>query len=391
MRTTKVFSDLLRLYIDPLVRVIVLKGSTRSSKTWSTLQLLNYIGQKSTRPRRISVVSESIPHLKRGCISDFKNMLESENKFEADRWHDTNKTYDYGKGQIEFFSVDKPSKVLGAARQVLYMNEAINISFDTYRQLAVRTTEKIILDYNPAFESWIDSKVLVREDARMIHSTYLDNDMLTPAQIAEIESNKEIDPDWWQVYGLGLTGSKEGLVVKNWDIVADLPPRSTWKQAHIGIDFGWTAPTAVILIVLGEGGETWHKELGYGANMGNKAIAECIKFHGYGDIEAVCDAAEPKSIQDLRGFGINAVKSDNKEISLGIEVMNRYKKHFTADSVNTIAENRMYRYGKNAEGVYTGIPIKAHGHAKDAERYVYLNRLSNVKTGVSVSVSKRRQ
>lgn len=385
MDATKVFSDLLAAYIDPAVRVVALKGSTRSGKTWATLQLLNIIAARSKTPRLISVVSETMPHLRRGAIRDFKNMLEADGVYDPDAWHDTDKTYSYNKGKLEFFSADQASKVLGPARDLLYINECINLKFDVYRQLAVRTTDKIILDYNPAFEFWVDSKLAPRPDVRIIHSTYLDNDMLTAAQVAEIESNREIDPDWWQVYGLGLTGSKEGLVIKNWDIVDALPPRQEWKEAYIGVDFGWSAPSAVMLVVLSQG-EIWIDQLGYGPNMDNPDIARAIYDEGYADLEVIADAAEPKSIKDLEGLGIRATASTNKEIELGIRIMNRYKKHYTARSVDSIDENRKYRYPQLPEGGYGGVPIKAHGHAKDAERYVFLNRLSNIASGFDVTV-----
>lgn len=100
----------------------------------------------------------------------------------------------------------------------------------------VRTKEKVILDYNPAFEFWVDSKIAPRADAVILHSTYLDNDKLTASQIAEIESNRDTDPEWWKVYGLGEKGSKQGLIIQNWDIVTDLPPRNTWKKRISG----WT-------------------------------------------------------------------------------------------------------------------------------------------------------
>lgn len=388
METTKVFSELVDAYRDPAVRVIALKGSTRSSKTWSTLQLLDIIARKSTKPRLISVVSETMPHLKRGAIRDYKNMLSGDQVFNPYAWHDTDKTYSYKKGVIEFFSADQAGKVMGPARDVLYMNECINMDFEVYRQLAVRTTEKIILDYNPAYEFWVDSKILVRPDARLIHSTYLDNDMLTPAQIAEIESNREIDPDWWNVYGLGLTGSAEGLVVQNWDIVPGLPPRSEWKEAYIGVDFGWDAPSAVMLVVLSQG-EVWIDELAYGPGMDNPAIAQVIKDSGYAHLEVIADAAEPKSISEVKNEGVNITKSDNKDIRLGIRVMNRYKKHYTQRSLNSIDENRKYRWPKNEHGEIDKSlkPIKKHGHAKDAERYVFLNRLSNISSGFDVTSS----
>jgi len=388
METTKVFSKLVAAYKNPAIRVIVLRGGTRSGKTWAVLQLLDYIARKSTRPRLISAVSETLPHLKRGAIRDFKNMLTTENAYVDSAWHDTDKIYTYSaKAALEFFSATEPSKVHGPARDILYINECINVSYEVYRQLAIRTTEKVILDYNPAYEFWVDSKLAARKDVVIIDSTYLDNDMLTASQISEIESNRDMDPDWWNVYGLGLKGSREGLVIKNWDIVPSLPPRSEWKQAYIGVDFGWTAPSAVELVVLSQG-EIWIDELAYGKNLDNPDIAKAIIDEGHKGIETICDAAEPKSIKDLRGLGINAVKSDNKEIQLGITIMNRYKKHYTERSLGTIAENRMYRYPKDDNGEYGVIPIKAHGHAKDAERYVFLNRLSNIASGFGVTVGQ---
>ena len=168
METTKVFSDLAGAYVDPTVRIIVLKGGTRSGKTWATLQLLNIIAARSKKPRLISVVSESMPHLKRGCIRDFKNILEADGVYNPSAWHDTDKIYRYGKGAIEFFSADQPGKVHGPARDVLYINECINTNFAVFQQLAVRTGEKIILDYNPAHEFWVDDKVLIRPDVRLL-------------------------------------------------------------------------------------------------------------------------------------------------------------------------------------------------------------------------------
>jgi len=390
MHTTKVFSDLLEAYMDPTINVIGLKGSARSSKTTSTLQLLDIIGQKTTTDRLISVVSETMPHLKRGAIRDFKNVLGRDKRYDAAKWHDTDKIYNYGKGKIEFFSADQSSKVLGPARDLLYMNEGINQAYEIYRQLAIRTTGKIIVDYNPAFEFWMDSKLAHRPDVKIIHSTYLDNDFLSASQVAEIESNRDTDPDWFNVYGLGLTGSKEGLVVQNWDIVEALPTRNLWKSAYIGIDFGGSAPTAVMLLVEALG-DIWIHQILYGRNVDNGPIADAIKDQGFGDIEAICDAADPFRIRDLRALGINAVKSDNKEIIFGITLMNRWKKHYTADSLDSITENRQYRYPKDKNGDYEKLPKKEHGHAKDAERYVFLNRLSHIASGFDITVGSARK
>lgn len=392
METTKVFSDLLEAYVDPAVRIIALKGSTRSGKTWAAIQLLNEIARASKKPRLISVVSETLPHLKLGAITDFKRMLGEDNIWDENKWHDTDKKYSYKNGAIEFFSASAPGKVLGPARQVLYVNECINVDWDIVRQLAVRTSEKIILDYNPAYEFWIDTMYSTREDFRLIHSTYKDNDMLTPGQVREIEANEFLDPDWWKVYGLGQTGSKEGLVIRNWDIVARMIPRDQWKAAYIGIDWGWAAPSAVELVVLGPGGEVWIQEILYGTHLDNPDIAAAIIDAGYGvgegAVECICDVAEGKSIKELNDMGVWASPSDRKDIELGLAIMNRYKKHYTEDSLNTISENRKYHYPTLPDGTRGTVPVKKFGHAKDAERYVFLNKLSQIEDGFDVSTSK---
>lgn len=383
MHCTPVFSKLLHAYLNPKIRVIIMVGGTRSSKTYSIIQLLDYIGRKSTkRNRLISVVSETMPHLKRGAIRDFKNILQGEGITIGREFNETDKVYDYGRAQLEFFSADNAGKVHGSQREVLFVNEALFLGWEIYRQLAIRTSEKIIIDYNPAWEFWADSKLIPRDDVVVIHSTYKDNDRLTESQISEIESNREIDPDWWKVYGEGQKGTIAGLVMKRWDIVDKLPARSTWKKAFIGVDFGWSNPTAVMLVVLGERNEVWIHEILYARNKDNPEIANAIHDSGYADLDVICDEAEPKSIAELVGHGIKARKTQNKDIKLGIRIMNRYTKHYTKESVGSIGENRKYKYPPNEEGTYDegGLPIDKNNHAKDAERYIFLNELSDIPT-----------
>lgn len=386
METTRVFSKNVKAYIQPDVRTIVNKGGTRSSKTYSILQILYNIALESKRPRLISVVSETMPHLKRGCIRDFEDILRKEGTWNDSDWNATDKIYKINQSKIEFFSADIPGRVMGPARDILYINECINISFDIYRHLAGRTTEKIILDYNPLYEFWVDSKVLPNPTATLIHSTYRDNDMLPASQVAEIEYQGSIDEMYKRIMLDGETGTYEGLVIKNWDIVQDLPPRDTWKKHYIGVDFGWSNPSAIMLVVLGEKDEVYIDELAYGPGMDNPDIANVIIDAGFKGVEVICDKAEPKSIKELKALGIKAKPSDNKDIKLGIRVMNRYKKHYTARSLNSIDENRKYRYPQDENGEYAkSTPIDKFNHAKDAERYVFLNRLSNISSGFAVT------
>ena len=376
MKTTTVFSKNLEAY-NAGKRIIANKGSTRSSKTWSLLQLLYIIASLSVKPRLISIASESFPHLKRGCIRDFENMLRAEGKWSAKKWNATDKIYKVNNSIIEFFSVDQPEKVHGPARDILFVNEAINIEWETYRQLAIRTRETIFLDLNPSFEFWLDEKVLQRkEEVILIHSTYKDNEFLTQAQIAEIESNKN-DSEWWKVYGLGLTGSKVGLVMQNWDIVETVP--DDFKKHWVGLDFGFTNdPTAIPDMFLSEG-ELWIDELLYERGYDNTMIAKHLKAC---EIDRrtpiVADSAEPKSIAEIKAFGFNIEPSvkGKDSINNGISILNRYRKHITKRSVNIIKEYRNYRWKTDEFGNPTNTPIEIWNHSIDPQRYVANKYLS---------------
>lgn len=402
MNMTSVFNRNLEAY-NKDYRYIVNKGSTRSSKTYSILQLLYLIAEWSAKPLVISVVSESMPHLKRGCIRDFVDILQNENVWNENKWNATDKIYKVNDSKIEFFSTDSAGKVHGAKRDILYINECINIEYEIFRQLAVRTTETIFLDCNPTFEFWLDEKVLrVPENtnkpeitipnvkAHLIHSTYLDNDYLTKAQIEEIESNKH-DEDWWYTYGLGLTGKRKGGIIKNWDIVETMP--EDYSQRWIGIDFGFTNdPTAIVDIRLSNG-ELWMDELLFAKGYDNNKIAEHLSLCGIPkDTSIVADSAEPKSISEIKSFGwrVEGALKGRDSVNVGLSILNKYKKNVTNRSLNIIHEYRNYRWQTDSDGKSLNIPIDRFNHSIDAQRYVCLNKLMEKKTAWSYSIIKPR-
>lgn len=403
MKMTSVFTRNCNAYNNGF-RYIVNKGSTRSSKTYSILQLLYMIASMSDEAKTISIVSETIPHLKKGCIRDFKKILQDENEWNENNWNATDRIYKVNNSIIEFFSADNPSKVLGAARNILYINECINIEYEIYRQLAIRTTETIFLDCNPCFEFWLDEKVLhvpENEDnpdikidnpeSILIHSTYLDNEFLPLVQIKEIESNKH-DKDWWHTYGLGLTGTLKGSIIKNWEIVHAMP--ETYKNRWIGIDFGYTNdPTAIIDIRLSEG-ELWIDELLYDTGYDNIMIAKHLESLGLSkDIQIVADSAEPKSIKEISSFGwkVEPAQKGKDSINTGLAILNRYKKNVTNTSLNIIKEYRNYRWKIDINDNPLNEPIDRSNHSIDAQRYVCLNKLMERSKGLSYSIIKGRK
>ncbi|WP_108823633.1 PBSX family phage terminase large subunit [Dysgonomonas sp. Marseille-P4361] len=391
MKVTSVYDRNLDAYRRGY-RYVVNKGSTRSSKTYSLLQLLYTIARCSARPLTISIVSESMPHLKKGCIRDFREMLMQEGLWNVRDWNATDKIYKVENSIIEFFSVDNAGKVHGPSRDILYVNECINIDYETYRQLAIRTTDTIFLDCNPSFEFWLDEKVLSRpNEACLIHSTYRDNQYLSAAQIKEIESNRH-DAEWWRVYGEGLTGMPQGLVVRNWDIVESLP--SEYKKRWLGIDFGFTNdPSAIVDIRLHEG-ELWIDELLYSKGFDNPMIAQVLESQGIPrNTPIVADSAEPKSIREIAALGwqVEPAQKGRDSIATGIAILNRYAKHVTRRSKNIINEYRNYRWMTDSFGNPTNTPIDKYNHSIDAQRYVCLNKLLERNSSLSYSVIKGKR
>ena len=205
-------------------RFVINQGGTSSGKTYSTLQFLIVWSLKSDHNKLVSIVAESIPHLKRGAYRDFLKILIESNLYQEDKHNKTDFTYKLGSFYFEFFSADNDAKLRGARRDVLYINECNNISWDAFTQLEIRTRDKIFLDFNPVSRFWVHSKLMNPNNSySFIKSTYLDNvDHLTGQPLLEesiikaIESRKPVfdtegnilsgDEQFWKVYGLGRSG-----------------------------------------------------------------------------------------------------------------------------------------------------------------------------------------
>jgi phage terminase large subunit len=368
-------SRILRANADALAtdkyRIIANKGGTRSTKTWSLLQLMLIIA--TTQKALVSIVSESMPHLRKGAIRDMERILEGARLVEGKHYlrNRTENTITFNNGgKIEFFSVDSYTKVHGAQRDYLFINECNNIEWEIYRQLAIRTSRVIFLDWNPRSAFWWDERLEGRADSILIKSTYLDNPFLSASQVAEIESNKG-DENWWRVYGLGENGSTEGLVYNRWRIVQSMP--ANYKMRLYCIDFGFTNdPTAILRVTL-SGGELWVEELAYQTGMLNKDIASTLLNAGASRTDnIVADSAEPKSIAEINaitGLNVKPTAKGQGSIVAGISAVQAYQLNVMSDALGTIEELRNYSWRKDVNGNYLNVPIDKYNHALDALRY----------------------
>jgi phage terminase large subunit len=297
---------------------------------------------------------------------------------------------------MEFFSVDNAAKVHGSQRKRLFINEANHIDYEIFRQLAVRTSSIIFIDYNPASVCWIQQKVESRDNCILIRSTYKDNPFLSPEQVAEIESNKD-DVNWWKVYGQGVEGTLDGLIY-DFEQVDHLPPKGANKpeaektdeekyadsltEVH-GLDFGFTNdPTARVQILADQKRKHLYvRERCYRTHMQNKHIIEDFKQDGIGRYtEIFADCAEPKSIADIRDGGFNVIACDkdapvkSDKLKFQLQWMQGWKLFVTKDSLNLIEELRNYTWAKDKDGNLLNQPIDKFNHLLDAMRYAVWTR-----------------
>lgn len=389
MKTTRVFSNLVRAW-ESDKRYIVSKGGTRSSKTYSALQLLIVVACYSVKPLLISVVSETLPHLKKGAIRDFKSIMAEAGIWEDARWHDTDKIYTFHNGsQIEFFSADSPGKVHGPGRDILFINEAQNMKWETVRHLNIRTKGKVMFDYNPTSDFWVDTEILSGDRYCLVHSTYKDNRFLSAEQVADIESNMK-DENWWRVYGLGLTGRLEGLIY-DFTQIDEMPDRTGLVQLY-GLDFGFTNdPTALLDILVDTRRKiVYADELLYRRRMLNSDIIG--EMDGFGirkkGPEIFADSAEPKSIEEISQAGYNCKPCFKGQIRTQLNTIKQYDLRFTKRSLNLIREGRNYQWKMDKDGNPTNEPCEGNDHAMDALRYGIFTKFGEFKRPITGGKAK---
>lgn len=362
-------------------RIRLVPGGTSAGKTISIEQLLLDDGQSDTKPTLTSIVSESFPHLKKGAIRDFKNIMVDHGYWKDDRWNATDSFYTLETGSIiEFFSADQPAKVRGPRRDRLFVNEGNNIPYETWDQLLVRTKEYAWCDWNPTTEFWAYTEVIgKREDVDVCVLTYKDNEALDPSIVAEIESHKG-NKNWWKVYGEGQLGEVEGRIYVGWQIIDDIPHNA--RLVRRGLDFGYSQdPAALIDIYEYDGGYIWDEQL-YQKGMSNQAIAQFVKNLPEPQTLIIADSAEPKSIDEIKMYGVNVLPATKGPGSVNqrIQFVQSKRISITKRSVNTIKEQRNYLWKTDKEGRILPIPEDGNDHGLDGGGYAMQSL--NAPTGV---------
>lgn len=349
-------------------RLKVIQGGSSAGKTIAILLIL--IDRAQTEKDKIfSVVSETIPHLKRGAIRDFLNIMEGHKYYREKQWNRTDFIYTFETGsRIEFFSADNAEKVRGPRRDVLFINEANNITYETYTQLAIRTNEDIYIDYNPVSEFWVHEEIKPKVDHDFLILTYKDNEGLPEAIVKELESRKD-RKSWWQVYGLGELGDAEGKIYTDWAIIDEVPHAGRLERR--GLDFGYTNdPTAIVDIYYADGAYILD-ELLFQKGLSNKQIADVILNAPRPEVLVIADSAEPKSIDEIKSYGVNILPAEKGKDSVlsGIQLVQAQRISVTKRSVNIIKEYRNYLWERDKDDKVLNVPEHTWSHSMDALRY----------------------
>jgi phage terminase large subunit len=363
-------------------RIKVIQGGTSASKTFSILAIL--IDKAIKTPNlEISIVSESIPHLRRGANKDFLKIMKETGRFISSHYNKTLLRYEFSNGSyIEFFSADDESRLRGARRNILYMNECNNINYDAYLQLQIRTDGEIYLDYNPTSKFWVHTEVLGQDDTELLVLTYKDNEALSNEIVKQLEMNREKAKtstyweNWCRVYLDGEVGSVEGTIFTDFEVIDKIPEEA--RLLGYGLDFGFSQDPAALIALYKYNDDIVADELIYETGLLNSELANRMKqYEVKGEIYA--DSAEPKSISELKRFGfqVKPVEKGRDSINYGIQIIQQKHILVTRRSKNLLDEFSKYSWKKNRDGGYDTTPIDSNNHACDALRYI-----STMKLGV---------
>lgn len=363
-------------------RIQVHQGGTRSGKTYSILlSLVEFCYRNPNGGAVLTICRKTFPALRASVMRDFFEILKREGIYTEVNHNKSDATYILEGNLIEFISIDQPQKIRGRKRDVLFINEANELNLEDFRQLLIRTTGKVLLDYNPSDEfHWIYDHVIPREDATFFQSTFRDNPFLEPSLVTEIERLQVADPNYWRIYGLGERGQSRSTILTHWSQTETIDPR--FKLVAYGLDFGYTNDPTACVAVYSDGEAFLLDEVLYQNGLSNRQIFQLLESE-VGKNTVIADSAEPKSIDELHGYGMNVhpARKGPDSVRAGIQFFHSKPLAVTSRSLNLIKELRNYKWKEDKNGKNLNEPVDAFNHAIDAARYAAMFNQSNPNYG----------
>mgnify|MGYP003632008508 FL=1 len=367
--------------LDSETKIVVEQGGTRSGKTFNILLYIIFHYCQTNKGKTITICRKTFPAVRSSVMRDFIDILKTHKKYDEVNHNKSNSEYHLDGNLVEFISVDQPQKIRGRKREFLFINEANELDYEDWQQLIFRTTEKVVLDYNPSDEyHWIYDKVLNREDVEFYKTTYLDNKFLDNSIVKEIERLKETDEQYWQIYGLGEKGISKATIF-NYIEVPHIPHDA--ELISYGADAGYTNDPSTLVSVYKKDHNIYIKEHLYRTMMTTRDLSDHFKQEVERRSPIYFDAAEPRLIDELRRMGHNIQPSlkGRDSINAGIDLLKRFKIHITNDSNNAIQEFRNYKWLEDRSGKLTNKPVDKNNHIIDAVRYATYSIMSRPNFG----------
>lgn len=375
MYKTTALEKIQELILEPTFYKVI-QGGMRAGKTMAIMILLT--GYAESYPNsKITVVGQSYGHLKDGPIDDFKSIMRGTGRWNDERFNKSELNYEFQNGSVmQFRSIDK-MKAHGLSRDVLFVNEANAFSYETFDQLASRTEDFVIVDYNPTSKFWAHEELVEgkhKDRTSFTILTYKDNEALSKQLVENIESHKpakgEEPSNYWTVYGLGQIGSLEGNVYSGW-IESDLETITAGKLVRYGLDFGFSNDESALVAVydLGE------KRLGVVQKVFERGILNSQYAEKFNvaqvdpNILIVADSARPEAIAEIKSNGYRIIGADKKPGSVlaGIEAVSEYQIYYVGQDLKR--EYLSYAWRKKRTGEIIDEPQDGNDHLLDALRY----------------------
>jgi phage terminase large subunit len=362
----------------------IIQGATSSGKTYGIIPIL-YDKALETPNTLITIVAETIPSLKDGCVKIFQDFMFNEGRWREDCWLGNPMQYTLpNRSKLQFKSFDSEGKAKASGkREILFINEANHVPFAIADALMIRTTREVWIDFNADSEFWGHTELLKEPNTDFLKLTYLDNEsipsgtlekMLTrkaKAEQEEREGRKGYWWNWWQVYGLGEIGRLQGVVFNNWSEIERVPDGA--RFIGYGVDFGYTNDPTTVVKGYEYNGQRIYDEVVYQTGLLNNDIADLLKANGITKRDiGYADSADPKSIADINryGFRLKPVVKGADSIMYGVGLMQEQPFKITSRSLNFKKELNNYCWAKDKDGSEINKPIDAFNHAIDAARYL---------------------
>lgn len=375
MYRTTALNKIEELILEPTFYKVI-QGGMRAGKTVAIMMLLT--GYAESYPNsKITVVGQSYNHLKDGAIDDFKKIMQGTNRWEDDKFNKSELNYEFINGSVmQFRSIDK-MKAHGLSRDVLFVNEANAFTYETFDQLASRTTDFVIVDYNPTSKFWAHEQLVEgkhKDRTSFIILTYKDNEALSKQIVENIESHKpqngEEPSNYWTVYGLGQIGSLEGNIYQGWQEVS-VEELHKGRLVRYGLDFGFSNDeTAMVAIYELDDGRTGLEEILYKKGILGSQYAEILMSHNIDPtILIVADSARPEIIAEIKAKGYRIIGADKNpgSVKRGIDRVSQRQIVYSGENLKN--EYLSYAWRKKRTGEILDEPIDANNHALDALRY----------------------